>query len=463
MARSESMMPDLDEADLVGIYRDSAPSNMLGSVSLPFTAAPPSHRPASSAPRILTSDIANRPQSACLKDNKSPEGVASRESAVDAAHRVSLFLQDLESIQPPRKKRRMTPVFAPSPSPSLTPRSEPTKGEENVRLETLLAPEPAHNSNTASEAPSRKLKSAFNPQSERPSIIKVEDEAATPLPHSYVVPAGRPPADGCVPKTSPDDDDRMRSMDLESPPTSPRRFEEPRHLPPRLGRPSSSSASSSSEQSVNVRMENAKSEIRNLLRQVQEHRGIAERCAVLESEKEAALERAEHATKELERSVALREAAQAELERERRDHQDTRTRLGKEAAEARAAQRGAAQVLQRALDEAQAAVCEERGLRDVAMANARIALERSDAAESALEAERARRGEAQSALETERRLRLFAEASLHDLRRESTTPFVVPALLEALGDVSRMTSEALGDAALVQSTPSNTNPKLSWI
>ncbi|KAH9923565.1 uncharacterized protein B0H18DRAFT_1179370 [Fomitopsis serialis] len=58
-----------------------------------------------------------------------------------------------------------------------------------------------------------------------------------------------------------------------------------------------------------------------------------------------------------------------------------------------------------------------------------------------LEAEAEARRAAESALQAERRRRELAEGALMDVRRECTAPFVVPALMDAFLDMSRLTGE----------------------
>jgi hypothetical protein len=50
-------------------------------------------------------------------------------------------------------------------------------------------------------------------------------------------------------------------------------------------------------------------------------------------------------------------------------------------------------------------------------------------------------GKLQTALEIERKRRVEAEQALQDVERECKEPFVVPALLKAFINISKLTSE----------------------
>jgi len=55
---------------------------------------------------------------------------------------------------------------------------------------------------------------------------------------------------------------------------------------------------------------------------------------------------------------------------------------------------------------------------------------------------------AQSALQDERRRRKYAEGIVDDCRRESTKPFVVPALMDAFVKMAQLTGEVMAEVEL---------------
>ncbi|EIN04765.1 hypothetical protein PUNSTDRAFT_55442 [Punctularia strigosozonata HHB-11173 SS5] len=109
--------------------------------------------------------------------------------------------------------------------------------------------------------------------------------------------------------------------------------------------------------------------------------------------------------------------------------------------------------LLRRLREAEAAFDDELRAKETARTDAeesaghaKESLWRMETAERALQLESVRRLEAEAALQKERERRLLAESSLGDVIAESASPFIVPALLDAFLDLTRMTSQAMTQA-----------------
>ncbi|EIN04756.1 hypothetical protein PUNSTDRAFT_138401 [Punctularia strigosozonata HHB-11173 SS5] len=105
--------------------------------------------------------------------------------------------------------------------------------------------------------------------------------------------------------------------------------------------------------------------------------------------------------------------------------------------------------LQQSLRTSEAAMLAEQSAKDAALSASREATVRADdvsarcdALERALQHEIQRRREIEQALERESCMRLHLESSMNDVTSECSTPFIVPALMQAFLEVSKMTNEA---------------------